>query len=56
MEVRIALLVESIQEAGLKTGFAGVSIDVRVLAGGEGRPVLYDERVVGFDSDECECW
>jgi hypothetical protein len=58
MGVGIAL-VESIREGGLKTGFGGVSIDVRVLAGGEGRPVLWiddDERVVGFDSDKCERW
>jgi hypothetical protein len=57
--VTIVLLAVSIRAAGLKTGFGGVSIDVRVLAGGEGRPILWindDERVVGLDSDEYVRW
>ena len=56
--VIIALLAVSIREAGLKTGFGGVSIDVQVLAGGEGRPMLWidDEGAVGLDSDEYGRW
>ena len=50
--VTVALVLESIRG---KTGFGGVSIDVRVLPGGKGRPVWCiddKERPVGLGSDE----